>query len=104
MRLILMTLFAALPLAAIADPAHPFAKGDPKIGKQLHDRNCIACHVRLYGGDGSEMYTRIDRKIDSPQALLQRVSLCSAQANAGWFPEEEEHVAAWLNQRYYKFK
>jgi hypothetical protein len=36
-------------------------------------------------------------------ALGQRVAACSAQTNAGWFPEDEAHVAAWLNQTYYKF-
>ena len=29
---------------------------------------------------------------------------CSAQTNAGWFPEDEANVAAYLNQRFYKFK
>jgi len=24
--------------------------------------------------------------------------------NAGWFPEGEEHAAAYLNRQYYKFK
>jgi hypothetical protein len=36
--------------------------------------------------------------------LLQRVGACNAQMNAGWFPEEEGTVAAWLNQRYYRFE
>ena len=77
---------------------------DPKAGKKLHDAKCIACHQRLVGGDGSDIYTRIDRKVQTPKALLQRISACNAQVNAGWFPEEEEHAAAYLNQQYYKFK
>lgn len=47
---------------------------------------------------------RIDRKISTPQALLQRIATCNAQVGAGWFPEDEEHAAAYLNQQYYKFK
>ena len=27
-----------------------------------------------------------------------------ALVDTGYFPEEEEHIAAWLNQRYYHFK
>ena len=94
-------LLVLLPLAAAANP---FPKGDPKIGKKLVEKSCVSCHVRLVRGDGSDIYTRIDRKINTPQALLQRVATCNAQVNARWFPEEEEHAAAYLNQQYYKFK
>lgn len=90
-----------LPLAAAAEPA---LKGDARLGERLHAENCTSCHIRMYGGDGSEMYTRLDSKIKSPRDLLQRVATCNAQTNAGWFPEEEEHVATYLNQKYYKFK
>jgi hypothetical protein len=30
--------------------------------------------------------------------------MCVTQLNVQWFPEDEEHVAAWLNSRFYKFK
>lgn len=101
MKRIPLLLMLLLPLTAAADP---FPKGDPQAGKKLHDAKCIACHKRLVGGDGSDIYTRIDRKIQTPKALLQRVAACNAQVNAGWFPEDEEHAAAYLNQQYYKFK
>lgn len=97
----LIALFALLPLSATADP---FPKGDPKAGKKLLDAKCVACHQRLVGGNGSDIYTRIDRKIQTPKALLQRIAACNAQVSAGWFPEDEEHAAAHLNQQYYKFK
>ncbi len=32
------------------------------------------------------------------------VAACNAQVSAGWFPADEEHAAAHLNQQYYKFK
>ena len=80
------------------------AAGDPKLGKPLHDKQCIACHVQKFGGDGSKMYSRAERKIATLAALQQRVATCSANTNAGWFPDDEENVAAWLNQQYYKFK
>ena len=97
MRLSILLLCLLLPVPALAE-------GDPKLGKPLHDRHCVSCHVKLQGGDGSGIYTRKPRLINSAAALRQRVAVCSAQTNAGWFPEEEAHVAAWLNQTYYKFK
>lgn len=98
MRIFTIALLSALmSLSAVA-------AGTPKLGKPLHDKQCVACHAQKFGGDGSKMYTRADRRIGSLAALQQRVAACSAQTNAGWFPEDEENVAAWLNQQYYKFK
>ncbi len=100
------TLTALFCSALLAGSVHaaPFAKGDPKSGKILHDKTCISCHANMFGGDGSEMYTRADRKIKTAQQLAARVSGCNANTGAGWFPEDEAHVAAYLNQQYYKFK
>lgn len=94
----------AIPLlcAMLALPVQ--AAGDPRLGKPLHAKQCVSCHVKLQGGDGSGIYTRKPRLIDNAVALGQRVASCSAQTGAGWFPDEEAHVAAWLNQTYYKFK
>ncbi len=94
----------AIPLMCILISFSALAAGDPKLGKPLHDKQCVACHVKLLGGDGSAMYTRKPRLINSATALRQRVAVCSTQTNAGWFPEDEEHVAAWLDQAFYKFK
>ncbi len=84
--------------------AAPFAKGDPKTGKALHDKTCTSCHASMFGGDGSKIYTRADRKTRTAQQLAARISGCNANTGAGWFPAEEEHVAAYLNQMYYQFK
>jgi cytochrome c2 len=95
---------ALLLLPAVA-LANPFPKGDPKIGEKLaKEKNCESCHIKMLGGDGTGIYTRQGRLITTPQALLQRVSACSAQTNAGWFPEDETNVAAYLNEKFYKFK
>jgi mono/diheme cytochrome c family protein len=80
------------------------AAADLEKGKRLHDKQCVSCHIERYGGDGSQMYLRRDRIIHDRVALGQRVAACNAMTNAGWFPEDEENVAAWLAQRYYKFK
>ncbi|WP_371322903.1 cytochrome c [Dechloromonas sp. ZY10] len=84
--------------------AAPWGSADPQAGQARHEQSCVACHVRLYGGDGSKMYTRDGSLMTSQLDLLQRVAACNSQVQAGWFPEEEADVAAWLNQQYYRFK
>lgn len=84
--------------------AEPFAKGDAKIGKTLHDKSCTSCHVSMTGGDGSAMYSRLERKVKNPPQLEARIRNCNANVGAKWFPEEENHVAAYLNNAYYHFK
>ncbi|MBS1188269.1 MAG: cytochrome c [Rhodocyclaceae bacterium] len=101
MRLTVFLAALLLPAAALADA--PWGKADPRLGKALHDRSCIACHARLYGGDGSKMYTRPGRLVTNPRELLQRVAACNAMTKAGWIPKQESAVAAWLNQQYYRF-
>lgn len=93
---ILAVLLAPLSIA--------IAAADLEKGKQLHDKQCVSCHVERYGGDGSQMYLRKDRIIRDRVALGQRVAMCNTMVNAGLFPEDEENIAAWLAQRYYKFK
>lgn len=98
-------LFVALALLAVATAhAQPFAGGDAKKGKALVEQKCVACHVSLYGGDGSGIYTRADRKVKTPQQLAARISGCNANTGAGWFPEDELNVGAYLNSAYYHFK
>jgi cytochrome c2 len=100
---ILTVLFAAAALSTVVHAA-PFDQGDPKRGKTLHDKSCTSCHIGMFGGDGSEIYTRADRKSRTAQQLAGRISGCNANTGAGWFPEDEAHVGAYLNQQYYKFK
>ena len=102
MRLTIIALLALLPLAASAE--EPWGKVDLKCAKPLHDKACVSCHVRMYGGDGSKMYTRDGRLLSTKLDVLQRVASCNAMVSSGWFPEEEASVAAWLNQQYYHFK
>jgi hypothetical protein len=100
----LFTLPLLFCIAAPANAADIFAKGDPKIGKTLHDKSCISCHTSMVGGDGTTMYSRMERKIKTPQKLQAQISACNTNANAGWFPEDELHVGAYLNKQFYRFK
>jgi hypothetical protein len=95
---------ATILLLPISASANPFDKGDPRIGKVLVEKSCVSCHVSISGGDGSELYRRPDRIVKTPSQLLSRIRVCNTNANAGWFPEDELHVAAYLNQTYYHFK
>ena len=102
MRLTAIAILAALPALALAE--EPWGQVDLGSAEALHEKSCVACHVRMYGGDGSKMYTRDGRLLMTRLDVLQRVATCNSQVKAGWFPEEEAEVAAYLNQQYYKFK
>lgn len=88
---------------AIAAP-DLFSFGKPAQGKALYHEKCAACHASMFGGDGSSVFTRANRKIHAPAALLAQVQACNQRTHAGLTAEQEQSVAAWLNQRYYKFK
>ncbi len=90
-----LTLARAQPTSAQA--------GDAATGATLHEKDCVGCHVRRMGGDGTSMYTRAQRKVTSPAQLDAQIAACNSQLSAGYFPEEEAHIAAFLNLRYYKF-
>ncbi|MGH8671155.1 MAG: hypothetical protein ACREUA_03830 [Burkholderiales bacterium] len=79
------------------------ASGDGKIGKKLVDESCAACHVSLYGDDGSAVYTRAERKVQSFAQLVSRIRDCNSAAGAGWNAEQQAHAAAYLNSTYYHF-
>lgn len=99
----MLSRLAVLALLLVPLPT-ALAAPDIEKGKRLHDKQCVSCHVERYGGDGSQMYLRKDRIIHDRVALGQRVAMCNTMINAGLFPEDEENVAAYLAQRYYKFK
>jgi cytochrome c peroxidase len=94
-------LFCLLSLNASANVL--FAKADVTAGKALHEKNCIACHASSYGGDGSAIYTREYRKVNTSKGLVAQVRACNTNLGLKWFEDEELNAAAYLNQTYYKF-
>ena len=96
---LLASTFAAL---AQKQPA-PFASGDPKAGKTIVQRDCVSCHAAKFADDPGRMYTRPDHRVKTPQKLLAQVQACNTNLGKGYFPEEEEHIAAYLNLEFYKF-
>ena len=100
--LALIALLAATAAFAQKQPA-PFAAGDAKAGKALVERDCVSCHAAKFAGDPDKMYTRADHRVKTPAKLLAQVQACNTNLAKGYFPEEEEHIAAYLNLEFYKF-
>ena len=92
-----------LALAPVA-PATATATGDAAAGKTLHEKDCVACHARKFGGDATKIYLRADRKVTTPAKLKAQIAMCNTELGTGYFPEEEDHLAAYLELSYYKFK
>ncbi len=89
--------------AAQAQQPGPLAGADPNAGKPIAEKSCVTCHARRFG-DAATIYTRSDRRVNTPAQLLAQVRYCNTELKAGLFPEDEANVAAYLNEQYYKFK
>jgi hypothetical protein len=80
------------------------AAGDPLEGKKLVAENgCETCHHNKTLGDAKAIYLRKDRKVTSLPKLTAQVAMCNTQLNLKLFPDDEEHIVAFLNDTYYKF-
>ncbi len=97
-------LFAVSGAASAETQPAPFRAGDTQAGRTMVDRDCVACHAQRFAGDPDRMYRRADRRIKTPAQLLAQVQACNTNLGKGYFPEEEEHIAAYLNLEFYKFK
>jgi hypothetical protein len=98
-------LAAAIPAqAAVAMAPAPFANGNPELGKPLNDKACVGCHARRFDGNADQIYFRSERRVRTPAQLLAQISYCNAELGTGYFPDEEEHIAAYLNKQYYRFE
>ena len=91
----LIPLLFALLMAPLY--AAPFDKGNPKAGEALLNKSCMTCHDR-------SVYSRANRIVKTPAQLAARIAGCNANTGAGWFPEDEQNVGAYLNQNFYHFK
>jgi cytochrome c2 len=94
---------ALFSLLALASLAH--AAPDPAEGKKLvAEKNCETCHHNKTMGDAKAVYLRKDRKVTSIEKLKTQVALCNSELSLQLFPEDEEHIVAYLDQTYYKFR
>ena len=93
----LLLLAALLPLSALS--------ADPAEGRKLvAEKRCETCHHNKTMGDASAVYLRKDRKVTSMEKLKAQVALCNSELGLQLFPDEEEHIVAYLSDTYYKFK
>lgn len=85
--------------------AAPFADGDAAVGKKLFEQHkCNSCHSKKVGGDGSTIFTRRDRKVNSANDLIERMYACGGNIGVKFSHQDEQNIGAYLNQTYYKFK
>jgi len=98
-------LLATMLLAAAESAsANPFPEADVTKGKAYHEELCVACHTRRFGGEeGGNVYLRENRRAKNPEGLRQMLSACTSALNLDLFPEDEAHIAGYLNQRFYRF-
>ena len=94
-----------LPFTALMFACLPaLAAGDVAQGRKLvAEKKCEICHNNKTLGDAKAVYLRKDRKVTSLAKLKAQVALCNSELNLGLFPEDEEHIVAFLDQTYYKF-
>jgi hypothetical protein len=86
--------------------ASPAAIGAPDAAegrKLVAEKKCETCHHNKTMGDASAIYLRKDRKVTSMDQLKARVALCNSELGLQLFPEDEEHIVAYLDATYYRF-
>jgi cytochrome c2 len=94
-------LFTALSIMAVAAPGSALA--DTANGEQLHSSTCVSCHISMFGGDGSSIYTRNDRRVTDLPGLKRQVTFCELNLGLTWFDDQIQDVTDYLNTSYYKF-
>ena len=77
---------------------------DINNGKELHDANCTSCHIELQGGNGSGIYTRENKRIETRSALIKQVKRCRDSLGIPWPEEHVNDVVEYLNTTFYKYK
>lgn len=101
MKLITSLLLLSFSLAA---SANPFAQGDAAAGEKLFAQlKCNSCHINMFGGDGSAIFTRPNRKVHNPSQLLAQIGRCGGNVDREFSAQEEQNIAVYLN-RYYNLK
>jgi mono/diheme cytochrome c family protein len=71
--------------------------GDAAQGKAVHDKQCVACH-------DSSVYTRANRRVKSPEALIGQVNNCVRQTGAKLDRDQVNGLVKYLDESFYKFK
>ena len=78
--------------------------GDASSGETIHQGKCTACHVGQFGGDGSAIYLRDNRRIKTIEGLMKQVEFCNRQTKANLNDDQVNDVIKYLNDSFYKFE
>lgn len=100
---IVLLLAAGNAGAAPESSAALFGAGDPERGRVMVQKDCDGCHTRSFG-DAAAIYTRPDHRVRTPAQLQAQITYCNTQLGTKYFPDDEVHIAAYLNHTYYHFK
>ena len=79
--------------------------GDAENGGKVLEDRCTACHVNMFGGDGSAIYTRDDHSVKTVEGLMQRVEVCNTNTQNGELNADQlDDITSYLNETYYKYE
>jgi hypothetical protein len=79
--------------------------GEAENGGKLLDTRCSACHVNMFGGDGSAIYTREDHSVKTVEGLMARVQVCNINTqNSELSSDQMDDITAHLNETFYQFE
>ena len=98
------TISIVVLLAIISLSARALMLGDAEKGRIAHDSKCVACHTAQFGGDGSGIYLRTQRRVKSAEGLIKQVEFCNRQTGAGFSEEQINDVIKYLNESFYRFE
>jgi len=94
---------AMLALAAAPPAVALLLLGDAERGAAIHEERCVACHVSNFGGDGSGVYRREGRIVNSIEGLMGQVERCNQMTNANLDSDQVDDLVAYLNEHHYRF-
>ncbi|MCP4010452.1 MAG: cytochrome c [Proteobacteria bacterium] len=79
--------------------------GDAENGAKVLEDRCTACHVNMFGGDGSAIYTRDDHSVKTIEGLMQRVEVCNTNTQNGELNADQlDDITSYLNETHYKYE
>lgn len=79
--------------------------GDAENGGKVLDERCTACHVNMFGGDGSAIYTREDHSVKTVEGLMARVEVCNVNTQNGELNVDQlDDITAYLNETFYLYE
>jgi cytochrome c2 len=97
--------FLPFLFAAATVHATPFPGANAENGKKLFaSYDCGSCHRAKMGGDGSAIFSRPNHTVRTAADLIPQIKFCSGNIGAQLTAQEEQDLAAYLNQRYYQLK